>query len=310
MGHRKQQCSNLGSGRVMLGAALLLGTLAAGCSGGDAEGKGGNGDLRLVDPNGGAGGKAANDDPLPTAKNRQQNCRVGMKSVAQGSLNGVAVDHGFCGIDVSFTDTAIDGAFGDDGYLYAAPAAADGKLTGGLLRMPSMTPTEPGAWYCIEHGSIERNEGVVRVKLDSVSTLGSRAHATPGANEFSDTKLYWDRSALGLIAGSWTGTGAGNQLALDSLDVFSRSDFFDDSWRVLGFRPKSEGEFNGTVTDLMLVGYGSGTGPLQVASPGPESSYTAHDGFVDVDLRAVSQPINCPGKNIAGSLTVSLDLSW
>lgn len=306
MGNRKREW--LGSSRVVLGAALTLGTLAAGCSGGE-DGPGNGDGLHLVVPNGGAGN--ANDAPLPTAKVRQEDCRSGIKSVAQGNLNGVAIDHGFCGIDVSFTDTAIDGAFGDDGYVYAAPAAADGKLDGGLVRMPSTVPSEPGTWYCIDHGSIAQEEGVMRVKVDAVSTLGSKAQARPGSNSLETTKLYWDRSALGIVAGSWLGKSAGHRLALDSLDVFSpRCDFVDDSWRVLGFRPQTEGAFNGTVTDLMLVGYGTGTGALQVAFPGAESSYTAREGFVDVDLRAVSQAVSCPGTKVAGNLTISLDIGW
>jgi hypothetical protein len=315
MGNRKREWCSMGSGRVLGGAVLLLGMLAAGCGGGDPDGGGGGGGLKLMDPNGGPGETSPNlnpnDSPLPLAKKRQENCGAGIKSVAQGSLNGVAVDQGFCGIDVSFTDTAIDGAFGDDGYVYAAPAATDGKLAGGLVRMPSAVPTEPGAWYCIERGSIEQHEGVVRVKLDSVSKLGSKAQAQPGANELQKSALYWDRSALGIIADSWTGTSVGNRMELDRLDVFSPlGDFVDDSWRLLGFRPKADGDFNGTATDLMLVGYGTGTGALQVAFPGAESSYTAKDGFVDVDLRAVSQPVSCPGQKVAGNLTISLDISW
>jgi hypothetical protein len=309
MGSRKGEW--LGSSRVVLGGAVMLATVATGCGGGEGDGQGNGGGLNLVVPDEGAGIGSANDAPLPTAKKREEDCRSGIKSVAQGALNGVAVDHGFCGIDVSFTDTAIDGAFGDDGYLYAAPAAADGKLDGGLVRMPSSVPTEPGTWYCIDQGSIAQEQGVMRVKVDSVSTLGSRAQARPGSNELETSKLYGDHSGLGIVAGSWLGKSAGHRLALDSLDVFSpRCDFVDDSWRVLGFRPQTEGEFNGTVTELMLVGYGSGTGPLQVAFPGPESSYTKHDGFVDVSLRAVSQAVSCPGKKVAGNLTISLDIGW
>jgi hypothetical protein len=323
------------SGKTVTDAEALGGRMSGGGSGnGGSPARGGSSDSGGATSTGGAplpvagsdayGGRGSTNSggtattPEAPAPADDSACSDGVCSfVLQGSVADVKLDHGFWQASVAIADGqqyfAVDGALGQDGFLFATTSydgsTRSAQLAGGIFRLPSSVAGRDRSWFCINAGKASiLHERLTRLDITAISRLGAATDSQPGADSLTTTlplpeayssPLDDDGSVSFISAYSDQSGAAFYQLLLPAGDAS-----FASPWRVLGFESVPR---RASVDDLVLLNYGTAAAQLAFPAAGSTLVVGDDDDTVVLDLRNIAAPVACPGEAVDGSLSIYID---